>query len=291
MRKEDKLLNILCFDLMDTLIIPPSQECIKKWIQSTKIKFNKKVEQLFYNGYPFAIFIELSELSFEEQKNILLTREITNWEYFYKCLKIKSKNKINETITEEFITFFVENSKLAENVENLIIYLKARCSIGVVSNLYTSYKLLIEKFKLNELMDFIVLSCECGIRKPNRNIFKYVNEYKYKNKFFVGDNWISDIIAANDNGFTAIFFNKKDIFFNYLLDNGCAFLLENKAGKIIVKEKYKENIRKYIPYIKDIKNISCDYDISIHNNSKVIINKMGKIKKINKLIELIELIE
>lgn len=291
MRREVNKKYLICLDLINTLIIPPDISLIKKWINDNQLEFEERIYNLFCCGYPFALFVDDCNIDFKEQRNILLKNNIKNFDDLYLLLKIDIRDKYKEKITKKYIDFFIENCSINCYFYKFINEVKNDSVIFIISNLYTPYKKLIEKFELEKYIDFILLSCSIGIVKPDDNIFNLI-EMKIKKciftqYIFIGDNWFSDILSANQRGYKCFLINNNDKFLNYLIKNGCAFLLNKNYKSFFIKGIYSKHVDTYLPNMFNKNKILLNKDIIIQDKSKIIFKKIKNINKVNNLGEII----
>lgn len=292
MKKENNL-KLVCFDLMDTIIIPPKKEHIEQWIREQYIYIDEYEATLFCNGYPYALFVKDSKLTFKEQKDILLINNINSYNDIYRLLKIKNITKYKEYITDKFIEFFINNVTIDINIKKFIFEKKENIKISIVSNLYSHYKKIIYKYDLQKKCDLIILSCDYGLRKPNNEIFSLINNffynYNFNEKYFLGDNWKSDIVPAYKAGLIPILINNRSEFIEYITEKGCAFLFKLENGNMYIKNKYKKNVEYYLSECIDLNNIKIGENLILENN-KIIFPLLKCIIKITKTSKIKEII-
>ena len=138
----------------------------------------------------------------------------------YKITSISTIEKLEEAYNEikeelnlnasynEFLNkydYYLNKIDYYKDVRDYEISLKDRCSIGILSNL-----LIIDKDRLNrqvglENYDYVFLSYEFGLRKPDIRIYEKVQEqlpFKKENILFIDDN-IKNVEAAKAFGWNA----------------------------------------------------------------------------------------
>jgi len=87
--------------------------------------------------------------------------------------------------------------------------------LAIVSNFDyapTAYMLL-EKFKITNLFEQVIISEEVGWRKPNHIIFQTaVNKLKIRpqDALFVGDNYYADVVGSKALGMDTAWINRKN---------------------------------------------------------------------------------
>jgi putative hydrolase of the HAD superfamily len=112
---------------------------------------------------------------------------------------------------ELFDQVFISNINLYDNFLNLLILLKNNnIKIGILSNNNFLQQLnKINKLKIEQYIDIIQTSDECGFEKPDLNIYlNIINKFKLKpeNIAFIGDNLDHDIIPSLKIGFLPFHF-------------------------------------------------------------------------------------
>ena len=73
-------------------------------------------------------------------------------------------------------------------------------------------RILVNKVGATDLMDFILTSAACGIRKPNKRIFEEALshwDFAAKNVAMVGDRLDADILGANQMGIFSIWIKRR----------------------------------------------------------------------------------
>lgn len=138
----------------------------------------------------------------------------------YKITSISTMEKLEEAYNEikeelnlnasynEFLNkydYYLNKIDYYKDVRDYEISLKDRCSIGILSNL-----LIIDKDRLNrqvglENYDYVFLSYEFGLRKPDIRIYEKVQEqlpFKKENILFIDDN-IKNVESAKTFGWNA----------------------------------------------------------------------------------------
>lgn len=114
--------------------------------------------------------------------------------------------------TEIYKQAYEQNRRAVPGAVELITELSRQYSIGIVSNGMREIQLnKLEICKADKLIDFITLSEDVGVRKPDAAIFKVaLNKCgaKPNEAVFIGDAWGSDISGAANCGIKAIWLNR-----------------------------------------------------------------------------------
>lgn len=217
MFKECKLIG---FDLMDTLIVPPSREKIIKWIDNIQKKhmLSSLQKELFAIGFPYSMFVDDLK-SFEVLKGKMLISKDDNE------LRNESINKYS--ITKDYANFVIEESIFSIGyIHNLKKIRNMNKQLLIISNLYPIYVDIINKFNLHDLFDEIILSCTCNIAKPNPEIFG-IAFAQNKESIFIGDNYISDIMPLISTKIRPFFYTKSKLIL-FIKRNGITGLIEKE---------------------------------------------------------------
>lgn len=106
---------------------------------------------------------------------------------------------------EDFINLYEEEFKTVKYYKDVVDYahsLKSRCKIAILSNLmYFDKKRINDQYDLSKF-DYVYLSFEIGMRKPDEKIYKYVlDDLKVKPEdiLFIDDDY-QNILAAKKCG-------------------------------------------------------------------------------------------
>lgn len=108
-------------------------------------------------------------------------------------------------------TIFFEKFVLYENIIKLFHLLKENnIKIGILSNnIFLQQYNKLEKLGINQYIDIIETSDECGEEKPNKSIFHSIQQkmrIPFENMGYVGDNIIDDIEPAMSLGMLSFWF-------------------------------------------------------------------------------------
>lgn len=106
---------------------------------------------------------------------------------------------------EDFVNLYEEEFKAVKYYKDVVDYahsLKSRCKIAILSNLmYFDKKRINDQYDLSKF-DYVYLSFEIGMRKPDEKIYKYVlDDLKVKPEdiLFIDDDY-QNILAAKRCG-------------------------------------------------------------------------------------------
>ncbi len=160
-------------------------------------------------------------------------KHIEQWwfEFHYKMLKILglSNKKIAKLINREISLQFYSNPKVHQLYKDSIktlSFLKQRgIKMALVINGYKSTRRVVKYFRLEKYFDYIAISCELGVSKPNHKIFKLVAKeltLEPQKILCIGDNYSVDIVGTQKAGCGAALLNRKKRGFKR--GNNCNYL-------------------------------------------------------------------
>ncbi|EEX50949.1 5'-nucleotidase [Pasteurella multocida] len=115
----------------------------------------------------------------------------------------KKLNKKPVELNDHYLTAMADICKPLEQVVETLEVLKERANLGIITNGFTTLqKLRLEKTGLADWFQFVTISEEVGIAKPDPRIFEYSLELaKVKDRsqvLMVGDNLDSDILGGHN---------------------------------------------------------------------------------------------
>jgi putative hydrolase of the HAD superfamily len=110
----------------------------------------------------------------------------------------------NELVLEEAIPF--------EDTSAVLAAVRARYKVGILTNGFTTLQRgKINRHRLDEQVDFTLVSEEAGYHKPDKRLFwaalKLAGEVAPEQALYIGDNLIADIQGARGAGMTPVFIN------------------------------------------------------------------------------------
>lgn len=143
----------------------------------------------------------------KEKENNICTlnkkKDLNNW-YNHLKDKLHLKASLEEYKKISFITF--KKQEVYQDLINYMYNLKNKCYVGILSNLmiYALDTLFyqVDKSKI----DYLYLSCQIGLKKPDRKIYEYVtNNLKDFSILFIDNNLdnINEAIKHNWQGLVA----------------------------------------------------------------------------------------
>ncbi|MDG0964860.1 MAG: HAD-IA family hydrolase [Opitutales bacterium] len=199
-------IRVLTVDAAGTLVQPwPSVGAVyAKTARKHGIEINdKQVDKRFY------------EVLGQAQKNnkITLGEEKDFWrEVVTLTFKPFAKGQNIDAIFENLWDLFAEGEhwRIAENAESTLKTLRSRgYRLAVLSNNDSRLRSVLEDHNMTSLFDEIFISAELGFEKPDRDIFRAVED-KMKEKpdrfLHLGDSYSRDFVGAQKAGWSAILY-------------------------------------------------------------------------------------
>ena len=164
---------------------------------------------------------------------------------FYHSLGIKSRkeiNRIERELAEQLEMEFVLEDGAFELLNSLENY-----KLGIISNWDESLRDILEELEIIDFFDSITISSEIGIGKPDHEIFKSAlsdfPEFKSKNAIYLGDEYLMDILPAQELNIFAILFDKGPTGMHgipYQKDKKCISIKKLSEFKEVLKNILKE---------------------------------------------------
>ena len=184
------------FDLWNTLVLKKGKnlttaiaeyyslpyDSVYEWIRLSSLAMDK-TDKYYY----VKMICQANDINFKEQDRVFFDNLFDN--YYSECALIDGAEEILRKLK-------IKNYK-----------------IGILSNSSEISYNVIEHFKLNDLVDDIVLSCEVGYLKPDPRIFqKSLQNLNLKEDevVMVGDKITTDVLGAKMMGIDIIYFNKEE---------------------------------------------------------------------------------
>ncbi len=112
-----------------------------------------------------------------------------------------------------YLDILGRKSLLVDGARDLIDYLKScNYKLGIISNgFYEVQHCKMKSAGIEDCFDFVVLSDDVGVNKPDRKIFDYAMDkaqVEPSKCVIIGDNAETDIMGALNVGWNAIYFNR-----------------------------------------------------------------------------------
>jgi putative hydrolase of the HAD superfamily len=146
-----------------------------------------------------ALIIELDQDGYKDKRELF--RELL------EQLPWEAKPEHQE-LMEYYSVHYVQNAVLFDQALDVIHHTKSKYKIGLITNGRTEIQYgKIDRLGLREHFDFIIVSEEAGVKKPDRRIFEAAwTELKLKPEqcIYVGDHPVNDIEGASLAGLSTI---------------------------------------------------------------------------------------
>ncbi len=214
------MIKAVFFDMYNTLICynPPREESQAKALQKYGFELEPAVLSL--------PIIAADEYFYEENARLPLAKrtdeeKVKLWSQ-YEMIFLK---EAGITPTKELISSMLE--EMQNFKYDMVLYddvlpaLKAikdmGLTIGLISNVDKDITEMLEKLKLNSLLEVIVTSQEIGFTKPHPEIFEAAIKKAGINAdeaIYVGDQYKIDVLGANDVGMSGILLDRMDYYKN-----------------------------------------------------------------------------
>lgn len=198
------------FDFGDTLV---------KTKKGIYLELLKSLHESLISSSINLSFDELKEAYFEvrEREHEIIRKTLKEIDFRERILGTLSKSgyvfrlddKIIIDACEAFFKPFIDTTTIVKSATRILKELKKRYKLGVVSDfLYPpALRKMLQKFKLMEYFDVVIISSEVGWRKPHPAVFRIalksleVSPYE---TVFVGDSIKRDVMPAKKLGMRTI---------------------------------------------------------------------------------------
>lgn len=183
----------------DTFKISRWCSCYDEFVEQYSFK-NNEMWELYHYGKT-----DKATLGIERFKYPLLKQgcDLPDKELVELCLNMN----------QFYLEYLATLKELVPGAKDLLIYLKSKYKVGILSNGFKGIQQ--QKLKsagVEEYIDLYVLSDEVGVTKPLKGIFDYALKCwntTSENTVMIGDNYDADVCGAHNAGWKTIFFNRK----------------------------------------------------------------------------------
>jgi 2-haloacid dehalogenase len=156
----------------------------------------------------------------ENLKSLYMKKQITHKQFYDRktrysillnLLEIENKG-LDAIMNDAFWRIVRENIKPFDNIGSLLSNLKEFYKLGTITNgLRWQQKLKLEHMNLVDYFNYLFISEDAGIEKPNKEFFEYIlnklNGIQGNECMVIGDNLIDDILGAKNLGMKTILYN------------------------------------------------------------------------------------
>ncbi|WP_411811799.1 YjjG family noncanonical pyrimidine nucleotidase [Chryseobacterium scophthalmum] len=161
-----------------------------------------------------SVYHEINEKLWEQIRDGEIDKEYLRKHRFYDTFKHFGIDDLGLSMffEEHFLDKILNYNHLVESAEYILDYLKAKnYMLHIISNGFqevTERKCILSG--IDHYFQTITSADSVGVRKPNPAIFEYslgLSEAKKEESILIGDDWIADVIGAQNFGMDVIFFD------------------------------------------------------------------------------------
>lgn len=199
--------DYLLFDADDTLLDFKKSEDIsfKKILEKNGIKDDLKQLHHSYMG--------INDALWSDHAKGLVSKDFLKTERFRKLLKMHDLDGDHYQMSEDYLNTLADEVYLINETLELLNILYKKIPIIIVTNGigHVQHKRFANT-GLNNLVDLVVVSEECGYSKPDKRIFNHTFDLLKINPessriLMIGDKLETDILGANNVGIDSCWFN------------------------------------------------------------------------------------
>ncbi|WP_312902509.1 YjjG family noncanonical pyrimidine nucleotidase [Chryseobacterium taichungense] len=172
------------------------------------LKYNIDFEQFH------AVYHEINEKLWEDIRDGIIDKEYLRKHRFYDTFRHFNVDdeQLSMYFEEHFLDKILNHNELVEGTIYILEYLKAKnYTLHIISNGFkevTERKCILSG--IDRYFQTITSADTVGVRKPRPEIFEYslnLSEAEKENSILIGDDWIADVVGAQNFGMDVIFFN------------------------------------------------------------------------------------
>ena len=161
-----------------------------------------------------SVYHEINEKLWEQIRDGEIDKEYLRKHRFYDTFKRFGIDDLELSMffEEHFLDKILNYNHLVEGAQYILDYLKAKdYTLHIISNGFqevTERKCILSK--IDHYFQTITSADSVGVRKPNPAIFEYslgLSDAKKGESILIGDDWIADVIGAQNFGMDVIFFD------------------------------------------------------------------------------------
>ncbi|SDQ51964.1 putative hydrolase of the HAD superfamily [Chryseobacterium soldanellicola] len=161
-----------------------------------------------------SVYHEINERLWENIRDGIIDKEYLRKHRFYDTFKYfgVDDEELSMFFEEHFLDKILNHNELVEGAEYILEYLKAKnYTLHIISNGFkevTERKCILSG--IDKYFQTITSADSVGVRKPKPEIFKYslgLSDAKKENSILIGDDWIADVVGAQNFGMDVIFFD------------------------------------------------------------------------------------
>jgi putative hydrolase of the HAD superfamily len=161
-----------------------------------------------------SVYHEINEKLWEQIRDGEINKEYLRKHRFYDTFKHFGIDDLNLSMffEEHFLDKILNYNHLVESADIILEYLKSKnYTLHIISNGFqevTERKCILSK--IDHYFNTITSADSVGVRKPNLKIFEYslgLSKAKKEESILIGDDWIADVVGAQNFGIDVIFFD------------------------------------------------------------------------------------
>jgi len=161
-----------------------------------------------------SVYHEINEKLWEQIRDGEIDKEYLRKHRFYDTFKRFGIDDLELSMffEEHFLDKILNYNHLVESAEYILDYLKAKnYTLHIISNGFqevTERKCILSG--IDHYFQTITSADSVGVRKPKPAIFEYslgLSKAKKEESILIGDDWIADVIGAQNFGMDVIFFD------------------------------------------------------------------------------------
>jgi len=206
--------NIL-LDFAETIaeLRPTREDILEEFLVQKKIKVPKEKIYQVYKYLDISLPYSSIKIKNIEDKNNFYIK------YNYQLFTMLGLVHVTNNINKEFLGFFVQIEKhwvVKKKILNILEELKKDgYSLSLISNFDTRLTNILCNLKLDKLFDFIHISQEVGLEKPDIQFYKTFFEksgYCISESIYIGDSYLLDYLPAKDLGLDVYLLDENDLY-------------------------------------------------------------------------------
>ena len=161
-----------------------------------------------------SVYHEINESLWEKIRDGIIDKEYLRKHRFYDTFKHFNVDdpELAMYFEEHFLDKILNHNELVEGAAYILEYLKSKnYTLHIISNGFkevTERKCILSG--IDTYFQTITSADAVGVRKPRPEIFEYslgLSDAQKENSILIGDDWIADVVGAQNFGMDAIFFD------------------------------------------------------------------------------------
>lgn len=160
----------------------------------------------------YSSYLQISMLMWQQVERGELDKEALKTKRFELTFNKHGLSLDAEHVGHTYLELLAENTHLFPETLKTCQMLSKQVRIGVVTNgIESIQKRKFAKSGLNDMIEFVVVSDQCGYAKPDRRIFDYtLHLFQHNDRstvLMVGDRLEADVLGANRSNIASCWFN------------------------------------------------------------------------------------